>query len=707
VSNQAENAVPEQEILKPDKGQKPNNQEKSQKVRDRRALARRALLLALAFFAGFIILGVIAIQVWEYSNSVGFCTNMCHDVHPEEPAAYNDSYHARVKCTECHMGRTGTIQGIILKAGHFRHLPAVLFKNWERPLLSQTMRPANESCEKCHYPPAFYGDTVREIKRYALNEKNTEQRDYLLLKTGGGQREKGLGYGIHWHVMNPVEYIATDEEKQDIRWIRTTLPDGRTVEYNDVTDPLTAEEIATLPKKTMDCVDCHNRAGHPFPSPEKLVDEAISQGRLSKELPYVKEEMVRLLRADYASKEAAMQAVDKVEEQYKAKYPQVVGKYDAEVKQAAALAKELLDRLIFEEPGVTWRSFADDIGHKDFAGCFRCHDGKHLSADSESIRLHCNICHSIPVTVGEGDRAPQMPVASLQEPPTHLETSFMAEHRFLASQEACGDCHGEIKFGTDNSNFCANSSCHGQTWPEVNLDAGFQHPIELTGRHAEVWCNDCHEGVVKPEYKCANCHQPPMAEHFGDQCEQCHTPAGFGQATLADFQHPVPLEGKHAGLECTACHAAGKTLEFKCANCHQPPSEPHFGTDCEKCHTPAGFEGATMPPELHPIPLVGAHARATCEVCHAEGQRVPQYVCSNCHKPPEGHFSQPCDQCHTPEGWAQSAAAKVNAPKIPHPLEGTDQCLMCHGPASTVKPAPANHAAFSLEQCTLCHKAED
>ncbi len=241
-------------------------------------MARRALLLALAFLAGFIVLGVIAIQVWEYSNSVGFCTNMCHDVHPEEPAAYNDSYHARVKCTECHMGRTGTLHGIILKAGHFRHLPAVLFKNWERPLMSETMRPANESCEKCHYPPAFYGDTVREIKRYAFNEANTEQRDYLILETGGGQREKGQGYGIHWHVLNPVEYIAADEEKQEIRWIRTTLPDGRTVEYNDATDPLTAEEIATLPKKTMDCADCHNRAGHPFLSPDKLVDEAIWPG---------------------------------------------------------------------------------------------------------------------------------------------------------------------------------------------------------------------------------------------------------------------------------------------------------------------------------------------------------------------------------------------------------------------------------------------
>jgi hypothetical protein len=706
VSNQEANAVPEKENLKPGEGrdQKPNNQ-RSEKASNRRSIARRALLLAVVFLVGFLIFGVIAIQVWEYSNSFGFCTNVCHAVHPEEPAAFSDSYHASVKCTECHMGRTGTIRGIILKAGHFRHLPEVLFKNYTRPLKSETMRPANESCEKCHYPPAFHGDRVMVVQHYESDETNTEQDTYLILKTGGGQRSQGLGFGIHWHIENPISYIATDDQKQQIRWVQATLPDGRIVEYSDVTNPLTADEIATLPKKTMDCVDCHNRAGHPFSSPEKLVDDAITQGRLSKDLPYLKEEMVSVLSADYPDQAAAQRAVDQVEEQYRAKYPQAADKYVAEVKQAAAVAQDLLGRLVFAQAGVTWRSFPDNIGHNDFPGCFRCHDGKHLAADGASIRLHCNICHGVPEIAAADGRAPQLPVTTVQEPATHLGTNFMNEHRFLASQEVCGTCHGEITFGSDNSNFCANSACHGRSWPDVNLNAAFPHPIELTGKHAQVWCNDCHEGVAKPEYKCANCHQPPMQPHFGDQCEECHTTAGFDQAILTNFQHPVPLEGKHAGLQCTACHEAGKTLEYKCASCHQPPNQPHFGTNCEQCHTPAGFEQATLPPELHPIPLIGAHARATCEVCHAEGQRIPEYVCSNCHRPPEGHFTQPCDQCHTPEGWVQSAQAKTNAPAIPHSLEGRGNCLVCHDPAGNVKPAPASHKDYTNEQCVLCHKA--
>ena len=109
---------------------------------------------------------------------------------PKRSAPYQDSFHANVKCTECHMGRTGTIRSILLKASHFRHLPEVIFDSYDRPLESETMRPANESCELCHWPPAFHGDTVREITRFQPDEENTQERTYLILKTGAGTRER-------------------------------------------------------------------------------------------------------------------------------------------------------------------------------------------------------------------------------------------------------------------------------------------------------------------------------------------------------------------------------------------------------------------------------------------------------------------------------------------------------------------------------------
>jgi hypothetical protein len=614
---------------------------KKEKKGFRRIPFKYVLVIGIAFIVGFLIFGVVAIQVWEYSNSLPFCANACHDVHPEEIHAFEDSYHANIKCTECHMGRLGTINSILLKASHFRHLPEVIFDVYDRPVESETMRPANESCELCHWPPAFHGDTVRKITRFEPDEENTQRDTYLILKTGAGTRDEGLGYGIHWHITNPVEYISTDEHKQEIPWVRTTLPDGRTIEYQDVTNPLTPEEIKEAETKVMDCVDCHNRLGHPFPPPEDLVDEALADGRLSSDLPNVKRLMLELITNTYATQDEALEAVTVAKAQYVEDYPEIAAQYPDDIDQAEALAEQIVARLVFEEPGVTWKDFPDQNKHKEFPGCFRCHDGKHLNDDGEAIRLQCNLCHGLPATVGGGERPPQLPMAYTQEPDPHLEPNFVADHRFQAD-ESCEECHGENEFGADDSSFCANSACHGTAWPAVELDAAFPHPIELEGKHAEAWCHDCHAGERQPEYLCANCHEPPEP-HFGSECQDCHTPAGFEGADMGDFQHPVALEGAHADAGCADCHVLDKELAADCSGCHEPPAD-HLAGECDACHAPTGFE----------------------------------------------------------ESAAQIVAL---APEISHELEGRDDCLMCHDPEGQVIPAPSNHADYAIEQCVLCHKA--
>jgi nitrate/TMAO reductase-like tetraheme cytochrome c subunit len=438
------------------------------------------LLAGVVFLIGFIVLGLGTVQMWEYTNSVSFCSNTCHDVHPEEPAAFQDSYHARVKCTECHMGRVSVLKAVSLKASHARHLPAVLLGDYGRPLDSASMRPANETCERCHAPSSFHDDAARSIRRFSPDEGNTERRTYLLLRTGTGAQEASQGYGIHWHISNSVEYIATDDHKQEILWVRANLPDGRSVEYYDALNPLSPEEVDRAEKRRMDCVDCHNRIGHAYPSPDKLVDKALAEGRVQPALPFAKKEMSALLSAGYANQHEALAAADSLRTRYREAYPQVALAYAADIEQAVQLVKELVPRIVFEEPGVTWQSFSDNIGHKTSPGCFRCHDGKHVSQEGESIRLKCSLCHSIPKTVAASDGPPEMPIAARQEPASHLETTFIGDHRFSAD-DSCVDCHGSIEFGKDDTSFCANSACHGQAWPMVDLDALFDHPIRLEG----------------------------------------------------------------------------------------------------------------------------------------------------------------------------------------------------------------------------------
>ena len=45
----------------------------------------------------------------------------------------------------------------------------------------------------------------------------------------------------------------------------------------------------------MDCITCHNRVGHPLPSPRRSLDASLAAGRIDPELPYIKREGMRIL----------------------------------------------------------------------------------------------------------------------------------------------------------------------------------------------------------------------------------------------------------------------------------------------------------------------------------------------------------------------------------------------------------------------------
>ena len=114
----------------------------------RNRTTRLVLLAGGGLILGFSVLFALSIRVWEFSNSAVFCTQVCHDVHPEERIAYQDSYHAKVGCTECHLSRGGLLENFPLKAGHLQHLPATILGQYGRPVEWGALRPASESCER-------------------------------------------------------------------------------------------------------------------------------------------------------------------------------------------------------------------------------------------------------------------------------------------------------------------------------------------------------------------------------------------------------------------------------------------------------------------------------------------------------------------------------------------------------------------------------
>ena len=214
---------------------------------------------------------------WEYTNSPSFCGTTCHTMPPQN-TAYELSPHANVTCEECHIGRASFVNQLTRKSQGLHETYYMLFSLYEYPIRARALRPARDTCEKCHQPETFSDDSLRVLSRFKNDQNNTRENIYLIMKTGGGAKREGLGRGIHWHIVNTVDYYSTDEISQNIPYVRVHNDDGTTTEYVDVESSFDPAELDESQLKTMDCATCHNRVTHEFTMPEDSVDAAMSRG---------------------------------------------------------------------------------------------------------------------------------------------------------------------------------------------------------------------------------------------------------------------------------------------------------------------------------------------------------------------------------------------------------------------------------------------
>jgi NapC/NirT cytochrome c family, N-terminal region len=355
-------------------------------------------IVAAITLANVVIVSLAAYSGVEYMDSVAFCGQVCHEVMQPEYAAYQDGPHSRVTCVQCHIG-AGASWFVRSKLSGTRQVFAVTLNTFSRPIPSpvQNLRPARETCEQCHWPEKFHGDKVRVIHDYADDETNTESTMTLLVHVGGGSDRLGIATGIHWHmnVANEIEYIATDDKRQVIPWVRLKDRFGNVREYT--VEGVTPDDLAKGERRRMDCVDCHSRPSHPFaPTAEKAVNNAMAVGEIPTTLPYIRREATAVLKADYASQSAAGDAIAaKLREFYRTQYPQVYMGKRQEVERAVGGTQQLYRRNVFPSMNITWGTYPNNIGHMDFPGCFRCHDESHVSKDGKTIPQSCDLCHDI------------------------------------------------------------------------------------------------------------------------------------------------------------------------------------------------------------------------------------------------------------------------------------------------------------------------
>jgi hypothetical protein len=500
-------------------------------------------------------------------------------------------------------------------------------------------------------------------------------------------------------VAHPVSFIATDDLRQEIPWVQVEK-NGELVTYVDSeTDPALWDNAAVT-TRTMDCIDCHSRDGHMVRKPDQVLDQAMANGLIPADLPYVKAQSLDVLDPQYETKEEGLAAIDtNLREFYQTEYPELFAERQADVERTIEQVQTIFQQTQFPYMNVYWETYPDHVGHEDFPGCWRCHDGNHLNEQNEAIPAECNLCHAIPQVAEPEEIRPAVSVAVGDLPDSHLSSLWIAQHQFQFDA-TCDDCHTvDNPGGSDNSSFCSNSGCHAREWSYLDIDAPAvlalavpeQTPSERRLPHIshplvdEMDCQQCH-GLEKvlafPE---------DHAEYSQDECTDCHRldPAVIADQTpspTAPAAEVVPAPAattapmiSHALLgneNCLACHAVNSNIA------PAPPTHLDFTNEtCQSCHplAPEYFVIPTATPTLSPTAMLL----------------------------PTTAPSQPTPTTPAASVAVTATPAIIQSPAIPHPVVAWSDCLSCHIVEGGVYPMPSDHATFQNQMCEMCHIAAE
>jgi hypothetical protein len=247
------------------------------------------------------------------------------------------------------------------------------------------------------------------------------------------------------------------------------------------------------------------------------------------------------------------------------------------------------------------------------------------------------------------------------------------------------------------------SACHSPDGWSVSASAGasgFDHDrtgFPLRGAHAQRTCTACHTSDAELATTCEGCHRDPHAGRMDGACAECHQATSWTDTDALDLHRRtrMPLTGRHATVECTACHTRQSERTWTdvptdCYACHRTDYErddihplhtgdpddamvPPFPRDCASCHRTSSWTGAVIDPMSLPRTAIasavarldhdawfvvssGAHRGAECTSCHTDRRRMQRAR---------------CDGCHTSEAIAAQHPGRTVA-------RASRSCLRCH-----------------------------
>lgn len=399
---------------------------------------RLVILLSLGFLFFTLLYAFGMHQGYEFVESDFFCTRVCHTVMGPVDRAHAFSSHAEVGCSACHVG-SGTKYFVLSKLQGTTELYSLLSNTFPRPIAApiKGLRPAKETCETCHGPKYALTENLQVRKYYLSDTKNTEWEIGLLLKMGAVRVQTDKPPMMHWHyaVAKQIEYGTADPKREVIPWVRAIGFDGKARIYRTQDGNASDKEPTPEQKRVMDCIDCHNRTGHGFYPADQIVNVLISKKLIDPSLPEIKGVAVKVLEDTYASQKEGFYAIGTtLSDLYQKKYPDIYSSKNAQINQAITEIQNLYKLNYDPVMKVSWRNFPNNQGHMYSPGCFRCHDGNHVSNDGKVLSKDCSLCHLLIKPRIEEEHKRAVLTEETYPHPVDVGDSY--------KETNCSDCHG-------------------------------------------------------------------------------------------------------------------------------------------------------------------------------------------------------------------------------------------------------------------------
>ena len=378
-------------------------------------------------------------KAFHMTESVEFCGTLCHQVMEPEYTAYQNSPHANVSCVECHVG-AGASWYVKSKLSGLHQVYAVLANSYARPIETplHDLRPARETCERCHWPQKFYARSLWTNKHFLADSLNTEWDIMLQMKTGPEFSGLGLREGIHWHI-NPavnIEYISENDKRENITSVTYTNQLTKEVKvYRNENNAISDSALALSTPRQMDCIDCHNRPSHNYDSPPVYFDRAMLTGAISQNIPFFKKAAMGILRESFSDKDSALMKIkESITGFYKSGYSEFYAENNDLVDSSVIAVQKAFSMNTFPLMKVTYDNYPEHIGHLESDGCFRCHNNAFVAEDGSKISRDCNLCHTIVAQGKEGMMESTNIRESLEfKHPVDIGTAWMEAN--------CAECH--------------------------------------------------------------------------------------------------------------------------------------------------------------------------------------------------------------------------------------------------------------------------